>query len=120
MDAKRKKELKELLISMKNEKLNEIKQNAEEMESIDSFQNDAGDAADSASNIYDKELHMDLSEKNKRLLNDIEEALKRLEDGKYGKCEKCGKDISIERLKILPFARLCIKCQASLSNKQIK
>ncbi len=118
MDNKRKKELIELLNLMKEEKLKEIKQNASDMESIDNFQNDAGDSADAATNMYDKELHMDITEKNKKLLIDIEEALKKTENGSYGKCERCGKDISIERLKVLPFAKLCIKCQNSLSNKK--
>lgn len=118
MENKRKKELIELLNTMKEEKLKEIKQNALDMESINNFQNDAGDSADTATNMYDKELHLDLTEKNKKLLIDIEEALKKVENGTYGKCEKCGKDISLERLKVLPFAKLCIKCQSALSNKR--
>lgn len=112
MDAKRKKELKEMLAEMKATKLAEIKQNTEDMESVDSFKGDAGDFADTATNAYDKELHLDLTEKNKKMLMDIEDALSKIESGKYGKCDKCTKDISIERLKAIPFAKLCIKCQS--------
>ncbi len=111
MDTKRKKELKEMLVDMKQQKINEITQNKADMESADNFQTDAGDFADTATNIYDKELHLDLTEKNKQLLIDIEEALGKIENGSYGKCEKCSSDISMERLKALPFAKKCIKCE---------
>lgn len=43
-------------------------------------------------------------------LKDIDKALKKIEIGKYGKCEKCKKDIEGKRLKAVPEARLCISC----------
>ncbi len=43
-------------------------------------------------------------------LKDINLALEKIKAGGYGKCEKCGKAISKERLKIAPEARLCLKC----------
>lgn len=43
-------------------------------------------------------------------LRDVNYALDRIEKGKYGKCERCKKDIPIERLKISPEARFCVKC----------
>jgi len=112
VDAKRKKELKKMLLEMKENKTEEIRQNTKEIESADDFRNDAKDFADTASDSYEKELHYDLTEKNKKVLTEIEEALGRIEKNQYGKCEKCGKNISIERLKALPFSRLCIKCQS--------
>lgn len=41
----------------------------------------------------------------------IDEALRKLNDGTYGLCEDCGDDISVERLKIIPFATHCKDCQ---------
>jgi DnaK suppressor protein len=41
----------------------------------------------------------------------IDEAIRKIREGTYGKCEDCGEDISVERLKILPFAIYCIDCQ---------
>ncbi|MDI6889344.1 MAG: TraR/DksA family transcriptional regulator [Thermodesulfovibrionales bacterium] len=41
----------------------------------------------------------------------IDEALRKLDEGTYGKCEDCGEDISEERLKVLPFATYCRDCQ---------
>jgi len=44
-------------------------------------------------------------------LRDINLALEKLAQGKYGKCEKCGKDIEEKRLEVHPAARFCMKCQ---------
>ena len=117
MDAKSKTELKEILLKIKEQKINEIKQNNEDLRSTDSFQNDAQDSADTATNIYDKELHSELTEKNKQLLTSVEEAIKKINDGKYGTCESCEKDISLERLKAMPFSKMCIKCQSVAEKK---
>jgi DnaK suppressor protein len=43
-------------------------------------------------------------------LADVERALAKLEDGSYGKCENCGRDIQEARLEAMPAARLCIDC----------
>lgn len=44
-------------------------------------------------------------------LRDINLALEKIKTGEYGKCEKCGKAISKERLNACPEARLCLQCQ---------
>ncbi len=44
-------------------------------------------------------------------LRDINLALEKIKKGKYGICEKCGKEIPIARLKVSPEARFCLKCQ---------
>ena len=49
----------------------------------------------------------------KETLSEVEHALERLAEGKYGKCEKCGKEISAARLEAMPSSRLCIECAAA-------
>lgn len=44
-------------------------------------------------------------------LKDINLALEKIKQGRYGKCEKCGKAISKERLSVYPEARVCVKCK---------
>jgi len=44
-------------------------------------------------------------------LKDIDLALEKIQNGKYEICEKCGKEIPEERLKVHPEARFCIKCE---------
>lgn len=46
-------------------------------------------------------------------LKNINLALEKIKTGKYGICEKCGKEISEKRLKAFPEARTCVKCQVS-------
>lgn len=48
---------------------------------------------------------------DRKTLEQVEDALQRLENGTYGKCERCGDQIPHERLEILPYATLCVKCQ---------
>lgn len=51
-----------------------------------------------------------LDDVGKREIEEIDEALRRLSAGSYGVCEGCGDAISLERLRVLPMARLCIEC----------
>ncbi len=67
--------------------------------------------ADMATDNFDRELNLDIGSKEQQLLNQIENALTMIADGTYGKCEECDEPISFERLKAVPFARLCLKCQ---------
>jgi RNA polymerase-binding protein DksA len=63
---------------------------------------------DQATNTYDRELDDGLEEGGRGVLVQIDIALKRIEDGTYGKCERCGRDIGEERLEARPWATLCI------------
>lgn len=49
---------------------------------------------------------------DRKALAQVEDALQRLDEGTYGKCEGCGEAIPPERLEILPYATLCVKCQS--------
>ena len=49
-------------------------------------------------------------------LGNVNSALEKIKTDKYGICEKCEKEISIERLKVSPEAKLCISCKESLKN----
>jgi len=51
-------------------------------------------------------------------IDDIDEALKNLEEGSYGICEGCGDRIPVKRLKVMPFATCCIHCQDEEDKKQ--
>jgi DnaK suppressor protein len=49
----------------------------------------------------------------------IDAALRKIDEGTYGKCEDCGEDISVERLKVLPFAIYCVDCQEKREQLQV-
>ena len=67
--------------------------------------------ADTATETYDRELDYTLEENSEHVLAEIDAALTRIENGTYGSCTNCGKQIPEERLEALPWATLCIDCQ---------
>ena len=71
----------------------------------------AKDPYDAATEAYDQEFSFAISEAGRKTLGEIEEALKKVEDGTYGMCDVCKKPINVERLDAVPQARMCISCQ---------
>lgn len=67
--------------------------------------------ADLGTDAQEREKKFHLASKSGRLLYHIDEALRRIKEGTYGKCQQCGKDISVARLEAVPHARLCIDCK---------
>jgi RNA polymerase-binding protein DksA len=67
--------------------------------------------ADQGTDEYQYEATIHTANTEGRYLYHIEEALARIEDGSYGKCERCSGKIGMHRLKALPHARLCIECK---------
>jgi DnaK suppressor protein len=71
----------------------------------------APDIADRASSAFQREFSFFLSENEGRILRLIEEALARLDNGRYGSCVNCEEPIERARLEAIPWARHCIACQ---------
>ena len=69
------------------------------------------DLADKAANSYAKEFLFHQSSSERTVLQLIEEALTRIEDGSYGECIFCGGPMENKRLEAVPWARHCIPCQ---------
>ena len=104
--VKEKAKIIEELIRLKGEGLNK------------SFKDASGDLsgysfhmADMATDLYDREFSLELAEGERERLFALDEAIKRVDDGIYGKCDSCGGPISKQRLKAMPQAKYCIECQ---------
>ncbi len=67
--------------------------------------------ADHGTDEFEKGLDIDISDAERKILEKIDTAIEKIEKNKYGLCEGCGKKIPVSRLKALPYARFCIKCQ---------
>jgi DnaK suppressor protein len=67
--------------------------------------------ADMATDLYDREFSLGLAEGERIILFDLEDAIRRIDEGTYGLCEDCGSKISKQRLMAMPQAENCIKCQ---------
>jgi len=73
--------------------------------------------ADVATDTYDREFSLGLVSSERRLLFELGNALKKIDDGTYGICEDCKLPIAKSRLKAIPYARLCVKCQEKREKK---
>ena len=69
------------------------------------------DTYDLASDERDREINFILNDREREKLLAIDEALQRIKEKTYGICENCEGEIQLGRLKVLPFTRLCVKCQ---------
>jgi len=75
--------------------------------------------ADLGSELYTVEMNLALKVHEQSKLNEVNIALKKLENGSYGKCENCKKDIDFERLDAMPYARFCMDCKMAKEATEI-
>ena len=66
--------------------------------------------AELGSGNFDQELTLSLLGSERTALDQIEAAIRRIEDGSYGRCEKCGGKIPKSRLEAIPYAAQCVRC----------
>ena len=70
-----------------------------------------GDLADQATGNNEVHIQLKLKQTDAKILQAIEEALERVEQGTYGLCRDCGKDVAPARLDAIPWTRVCIACK---------
>jgi len=114
---------KKLLLQKKERLLQEVKHI--EKDALKSQRDASGDLsgysfhmADTATDSYDREFSLGLATSAQRILYEIDEALKRVAEKRFGECLSCGKVIPRKRLTAVPYARLCIRCQSSEEKQQ--
>ncbi len=78
------------------------------------------DPTDRASLESDRNFLLRMRDRERKLLGKIDEAFARIEGGSYGRCEECGGDIGIERLKARPVTTLCIACKSAQEAREQK
>jgi len=112
INAKEVKKFKEQLIRLKEELLNLVQKTTENEKEYPS--SEVGDSIDQAADSSARELLFELNHGERQRLEAIESALKKIEQGRFGMCEKCGDIIPKKRLRAVPYARFCIKCKAKM------
>ena len=75
-----------------------------------SVENEPDDEVAKATGSMTRDMMVGTLERERRTLEEIEAALKRISRGEYGVCESCEEPIADARLRALPWARLCISC----------
>jgi len=116
-------EFKKLILKIKDEILDDIKHISDD--TLKKSQKDAsGDIsgysyhmADVATDTYDREFSLSLASNDRQFVYELDDALKRIDDGIFGICESCKSLIAKTRLKAVPYARLCVKCQEKKEKK---
>lgn len=106
------KEMTEILLSEKAKIVQEVSHKIKD--EANNAKNEIGDIYDIASSERERELTLTLGDRDRGKLPEIENALERLDDGSYGECEECDEPIAENRLRILPFTRVCVECQSKL------
>jgi DnaK suppressor protein len=110
-------EMQALLLKMKDETLREISKSLK-TDAPAGNEEPTGDIYDQASSERDRELSLLLGDREREKVRYIDEALLRIADGEYGICEECEEEIPLGRLKVVPFARHCVKCKSDLEKQQ--
>ncbi|MFT4572110.1 MAG: DnaK suppressor protein [Hyphomicrobiaceae bacterium] len=70
------------------------------------------DPSDRAAWESDSTRDLRIRDRERKLLDKVDEAIKRLEDGTFGECQECGEMITVGRLRARPVTTLCIECKA--------
>ena len=100
---------KEQLEAMKAEINIDVEQTLNEMTSQTGNIPDPNDRATMES---DRSFELRIRGRERKLMDKVDEALARIEDGTYGVCDGCGCDIAIKRLQARPVAKYCIDCKS--------
>ena len=123
LDKKQLDEYRRLITRRKSEILDDINHITED--TLKKSQKDAsGDIsgytyhmADVATDTYDREFSLSIASNERQFLYELDDALKKIEEGTFGTCEDCKSLITKTRLKAIPYARLCLNCQQKREKK---
>ncbi|OPY75981.1 MAG: RNA polymerase-binding transcription factor DksA [Syntrophorhabdus sp. PtaU1.Bin153] len=117
MDKAKSEFFKKRLLTMRGEILNKAKKLKEDSYTLgtDGIQ----DMADAASNSYNVDILMSISDNDLGILKEIDNALDKIKNETYGICEECEEKISEKRLEANPVARYCITCKRMMEEKGV-
>jgi DnaK suppressor protein len=104
-------QMKEVLLQQRKEILDKLAAESEEFRELIEDK-DPKDLVDIASDDIDKKMLKTLEAQEITRLELIDSAIARIENGRYGKCLKCGQKIPEARLEAIPYAFLCIQCKS--------
>ncbi len=124
MDKKKLEVYKKYLLDLKEEIVHDIKNIAQGQGGADGESRDVSGhvqhMADVATDMYDREFSLGIASNEREVLQRIDLALKKVGDQSYGLCEECHKPIASARLKAIPYAETCLKCQEKIESGKLK
>ena len=108
MNAKMKEYFRQKLVSWKK---NLLKESSQTLNNLQNENEAKPDITDRASEEIDRSFELRTRDRERKLINKINAALQRIEDGSYGYCDETGDPISIKRLEARPVATLSLEAQ---------
>lgn len=108
---------RKLLISERERLIKERRAAIEDAESGTELADYDNHPADAASDTFERTKNHALDENFREIIDSIDEALRKIEDGSYGLCDRCREQINPERLKAIPYATMCIDCQETIERR---
>ena len=108
MNAKMKEYFRQKLVSWKK---NLLKESSQTLNNLQNENEAKPDITDRASEEIDRSFELRTRDRERKLINKIDAALQRIEDGSYGYCDETGDPISIKRLEARPVATLSLEAQ---------
>ncbi|MGI6657664.1 MAG: RNA polymerase-binding protein DksA [Desulfobulbus sp.] len=115
MDATKLQAFKEQLEAMKAEINDDIEQT---LSSMTTHTGNIPDPNDRATMESDRSFALRIRGRERKLVEKIDEALGRIDNGTYGVCAGCGQDISVKRLQARPVAEFCIDCKTRQEQRE--
>ena len=115
MDKQKLEYFRKLLLEQRQQATEELRTDQATALEGDDGVNDEADLSESDLN---RSTALTLADRQTHLINDIDEALARIDDGTYGQCARCGKPIDEERLKAMPTVKYDAACQAAIEATQ--
>jgi DnaK suppressor protein len=104
-------EFRGLLVTRRNQLQGDVNDLEKEAFSDETQHVSSNHLADSSFEQYEQEFNLSIIESETEELKEISRALEKIDLGTFGECEACGIDISIERLRVMPYTRICIHCR---------
>ena len=116
MQAEHFQEFRQLLTEEKKRLLEKAAHTIEN--EIELSKDDMADEADLASALTDQNLSLRLRGRERALMEKIDLALERIDDGEFGECVVCGEDITLKRLRARPVTTMCIACKEEQERRE--
>ncbi len=105
-------QVKQQLLKEREALLQEISNSYEACREIG--QDGVPDIGDMSSAAYSRDVLFNVSETQRKKIQDIDVALEQIAKGEYGICMSCGEEISPRRMEVRPFSRYCIECKTDI------
>ena len=112
MDAERLEKYREILLRQLRQHTEIVRDNQSDALEMAAADDGVKDVADMSVQDVNQEIEYRLSERASQTVADIDQALMRIDEGTYGVCARCGREIPERRLEALPTARYDADCQA--------